>query len=221
MLDQGTMRDRFVICRNPEEAVRDSALRQRLLQQLEELIAQSDQLTPSKRSELLGQLRKKPGMARFLRQTRKGLLRIDRAKVSRDQQLDGKYLLRSSDPTLSAEDLALGYRQLLQVERGWRDLKTRLDLRPVYHRKESRIRAHAVLCWLALLLIRLAENATHDTWHNLRWELEKMHLVEFKGPASSARQLTTLTPHQAAIFRSCGVPEPARYASLNLPTPVS
>ena len=145
VLDQGTMRDRFVICRNPEEAVRDSAVRQRLLQQLEELIAHSDQLMPSKRSELLGKLRKKPGMARFLRQTPKGLLRIDRAKVSIDQQLDGKYLLRSSDPTLSAEDLALGYRQLLQVERGWRDLKTRLDLRPVYHRKESRIRAHVVL----------------------------------------------------------------------------
>ncbi len=122
------------------------------------------------------------------------------------------------------------YRQLLQVERGWRDRKTRLDVRPVYHRKESRILAHVVLCWLALLLLRLVEYATHGTLRNLRWELEKMHLVEFgrfrrnaqfEGPAGSARRLTTLTTHQAALYRACGVPEPARYASLNLPTPVS
>ena len=160
-------------------------------------------------------MRKKPGMARFLRQTPKGWLRIDRAKVSVDQQLDGKYLLRSSDPILSAEDVTLGYRQLLRVERGWRDLRTRLDLCPGYHRKESRIRTNVVLCWLALLLIRLAENALHDTSRNLRWELEKMHLVEFEGPAASARQVTTLTPRQAAIFRACGVSEPARYANLD------
>jgi transposase len=47
-------------------------------------------------------------------------------------------------------------------------MKTTLELRPVYHRKEDRIRAHIVLCWLALLLIRVAENRTQDTWRNLR-----------------------------------------------------
>jgi hypothetical protein len=54
-------------------------------------------------------------------------------------------VLRSSDPKLSAEDIALGYKQLLQVERGWRDMKTTLDLRPVYHRREDRIRAHPLV----------------------------------------------------------------------------
>jgi len=47
---------------------------------------------------------------------------------------------------LSADDIARGYKQLLQVERGWRDMKTILDLRPVYHRLEDRIRAHVLLC---------------------------------------------------------------------------
>lgn len=51
---------------------------------------------------------------------------------------------------LSAEDVALGYKQLLAVERGWRDTKQILDLRPVHHRLEDRIRAHVLLCWLAL-----------------------------------------------------------------------
>jgi hypothetical protein len=64
-------------------------------------------------------------------------------------------VLRTSDPHLSTEDIALGYKQLLEVERGWRDMKQVLDLRPVYHRLEDRIRAHVVLCWLALLLARI------------------------------------------------------------------
>ncbi|HUY23826.1 MAG TPA: hypothetical protein VMV09_00795 [Candidatus Saccharimonadales bacterium] len=79
--------------------------------------------------------------------------------------------MRSSDPSLTAEEIALGYKQLLQVERGWRDMKTTLELRPAYHRKEERIRAHIVVRWLALLLIRVAENRTQDTWRNLRHEL--------------------------------------------------
>ena len=90
---------------------------------------------------------------------------------------DGKWLLRTSDLTLTAEDLAAAYKQLLAVERGWRDFKGALGLRPVYHHREDRIRAHVQLCWLALLLIRVAENATGDTWRNLRHELDRMHLV--------------------------------------------
>jgi len=79
-------------------------------------------------------------------------LRIDRGAVSSEAHLDGKFLLRTADPTMTAEDVALGFKQLLEIERGWRDMKTTLDLRPVRHRKEDRIRAHVILCWLALLL---------------------------------------------------------------------
>jgi len=68
-----------------------------------------------------------------------------------------------TDTDKSAEDITLGYKQLLEVERGWRDLKTTLDLRPVYHRREDRIRAHILLCWLALLLIRIIETSTANT----------------------------------------------------------
>ncbi|MHB1527532.1 MAG: IS1634 family transposase, partial [Candidatus Dormibacteria bacterium] len=159
--------DRFVICYNPEQAVRDAAVRERMLKRLEVELEDSDQLSIEKRSELLGKLKTKPGLGRLLRVTKGGLLRVDRAAVEREAHLDGKYLVRSSDPDMTADEIALGYKQLLQVERGWRDMKTTLDLRPVYHRKEERIRAHIVLCWLALLLIRVAENQTQDTWRNL------------------------------------------------------
>jgi len=65
---------------------------------------------------------------------------------------------------MTAEGIATGYKQLLQVERGWRDMKQVIDLRPVYHRREDRIRAHVILCWLALLLARISENAKPFKW---------------------------------------------------------
>ena len=55
-------------------------------------------------------------------------------------------MLRTSDPRLTAEDIGLGYKQLLEVERGWRDLRQVIDLQPVYYRKGDRIRAHVILC---------------------------------------------------------------------------
>lgn len=136
-----------------------------------------------------GELLAHPTLRRYL--TRRGTkLVTDRAKARAEQQLDGKFLLSCSDDTLPAADVALGYKQLLEVERGWRDLKQILELRPVYHRLEERIRAHVLLCWLALLLIRVAETTCNDTWRNLRRELERMHLGEFTGPAGHLTQRT-------------------------------
>jgi hypothetical protein len=214
VLDEGTMRDRFVVCRNPAEATRDAAIRERLVGQLEEALAGSDDLAPAAREKLACDLRASPTNRRFLRTTAAGLLRIDRAAVAADAHLDGKFLLRTSDPTLSAADVATGYKQLLEVERGWRDMKTTLDLRPVHHRKEQRIRAHVLLCWLSLLLVRIAEQAAGDTWRNLRTELEKCHLVRFAGPTGDVLQRTELTARQAAIFKSLAVPEPPRIFGL-------
>ena len=152
--------DRFVICHNPEAACHDAAVRARLVERLAEMIAGSDKLTATKRAELRGVISTKPGLNRFLRTTPGGLLRVDAQAITAEAKLDGKYLLRSNDPHLSAEDIALGYKQLLEVERGWRDMKQILDLRPVHHRLEDRIRAQVTLCWLALLLIRIAETTT-------------------------------------------------------------
>ncbi|MBA3749088.1 MAG: IS1634 family transposase, partial [Solirubrobacterales bacterium] len=202
VLDDGTMRDRFVICRNPEQAERDQHVRDELIAQLQTQIAGSDKLNVDDRAKLHARLKTKRGLARFLRTTSTGLLRIDRGAVSAEEHLDGKYLLRSSDPTLSAEDIALGYKQLLQVERGWRDLKSTLDLRPVYHRREDRIRAHVLLCWLALLLIRIIEHETSDTWRNIRNETQRLHLGTFTGPAGTCQQRTELTTRQRDILHT-------------------
>ena len=213
--------ERFVVCSNPEQADRDAAVRERLLAQLSEMLAGSDKLSATKRAELRGVLSTKPGLNRFLRTTPGGLLRTDRRAIKAEANLDGKYLLRSSDPQLSAEDIALGYKQLLQVERGWRDMKQVIDLRPVYHRKEERIRAHVLLCWLALLLTRTIETTCDATWPQLRRELDRIAIGTFTGPAGTFRQRTEITSPQRAILAKLGLAEPPRVWQLTPPVPGS
>lgn len=137
--------ERFVICHNPDAAQRDAHIRAQLIAQLEELIAGSDKLPAMKRGELRGRISTKPGLHRYLRVTPGGLLRIDKAKCKTEANLDGKYLLRCSEPRFPAEDIALGYLQLLQVERGSRDMKTTLELYSHYHRFENRICSDIIL----------------------------------------------------------------------------
>jgi hypothetical protein len=206
--------ERFIICFNPEAAGRDAAIRARMTAQLTEAIKDSDQLSAGKRAELRGIISTRPGLNRYLRVTPGGLLRIDAAKAKAEENLDGKYLLRTADPKLSAEDIAAGYKQLLEVERGWRDMKQVIDLRPVYHRREHRIRAHVILCWLALLLARIAENACGQTWPQLRRELDRIHIGTFTGPAGTFRQRTEITKPQAAILKALQISTPPRIYQL-------
>jgi hypothetical protein len=212
--------DRFIICYNPETAERDQLVRQRLVAQLEETIAGSDELPTTKRAELRGVISTKPGLNRYLRVTTGGLLRVDQAAIKAEERLDGKYLLRSSDPKLSTEDIALGYKQLLEVERGWRDMKSVLDLRPVYHRLEDRIRAHVLLCWLALLLVRVAETTTARTWPTIRAELQRLHAITYTGAAGTATQTTEPTKTQRDLLTALTLDPPKRILELT-PAPAA
>jgi hypothetical protein len=167
--------------------------------------------TPRRRDELVGALKAKPGLRRYLRRTGNGLLRIDRAAARREAHLDGKWLLRTSDATLTPEDLAAAYKQLLAVEHGWRDMKSSLGLRPLHHRREDRIRGHVQLCWLALLLIRVIETTTTLTWRNARHELDRMHLVTLATSAGTVAQRSLTTPGQRAILTGLTLAEPPRF----------
>jgi Transposase DDE domain len=209
--------DRFIICYNPDAAQRDAHTRADLIAKLQALLAGSDKLTATKRAELRGKLSTMPGLNRFLRVTPGGLLRVDKAKAKAEANLDGKYLLRCADPALPAQDIALGYKQLLEVERGWRDMKHLLDLRPIYHRLEERIRAHVLLCWLALLLIRVAENQAVQTWPVMRRELDRIHLGIFTGPAGTFRQRTELSTPARDLLAKLAIDPPRKIHELTPP----
>jgi Transposase DDE domain len=183
----GVGRRRFVVCRNLAEAHHDQARRERALARLDDELAA---------------IGRKQGDARG------GRLVVDQAKVRADARLDGKWLLSCTDDAVGAADLAVLYKQLIEVERSWRDLKHVLDLRPVYHRKQERIRAHITLCFLALVLVRVAETSTGATWPTIRQELERMHLGEFAGPAGRLTQRTETTPRQRELLRALEIREP-------------
>jgi len=212
--------DRFVLCFNPAQAERDAIIRGQLVTRLEEVIKDTDKLSPVERARIEGSLAGKPGLKRFLRTTPGGLLRTGKKKIKTETNLDGKYLLRCSDPDLSAEDIAAGYKQLLEVERGWRDMKQIIDLRPVYHRREDRIRAHVLLCWLALLLIRVAETAAGEpwTWNRIRAELQRLHAVTWTGPAGTFRQVTEPSKPQRDILAALSLDPPKKIIQI---TPAS
>jgi transposase len=211
---EGESRRRFVVCRNPHEAARDQARRERALARIaDELAALERKRSDDDRRDAEALLLAHPSLGRYLTR-RRGRLVVDRQKVHAEERLDGKFLLSSSDGSLSAEELALGYKQLLEVEGGWRALKHTLDLRPVYHRKEQRIRAHVLLCFLALLLTRVIEVETGKTWPTVRRELARMHLGEFHGSAGRVLQRTETTPAQLEILHALKVDEPPRFLAI-------
>ncbi len=97
-------------------------------------------------------------------------------------------------------------------------MKGALGLRPVFHHREDRIRAHVQLCWLALLLLRVVENATDDTWRNVRHELDRMHLVTLATADGQVAQRSALTAGQKAILGALKLPEPPRIFDFTLPS---
>ena len=217
---EGARSQRFVVCVNPEAKARDEIVRGNLIAYLERRIAGSDEWSRQRRDELVGELRSTPGLARFLRRTKDHKLRIDKAAIGKDAHFDGKWLIRTSDDTLTPTDLARGYKQLYQVERGWRDLKGALRLRPVFHHREDRIRSHIQLCWLALLLIRVIENGCGDTWRNVRNELDRMHLVTLGTKEGRIAKRSGTTKGQREILTALNLREPAQIIDYELPTPV-
>ena len=106
-------------------------------------------------------------------------------------------------------------------------MKGALGLRPVFHYREDRIRAHVQLCWLALLLIRVVENATGDTWRNIAHELDRMHLVTLAtGDGQVAQRSTTHRraedhPRRARPARTAPVPRLHHPRPTDRPTPAS
>jgi hypothetical protein len=218
---------RYVVCHNPAEAERDRARRQARVERIEAELArlkaqrERAKTKAEREAHLRGEcaLRDHPTLSRYLRQTTSGRLALDRDKIAAEQRLDGKYLLTTSDPSLSAEDVALGYKQLVEAERSFRDLKGTLLLRPVFHRKDERIRAHVLICFLALVIVRLAETRTGATWRSIRAELGQIRQGHFRSSDGEFTQTSELTLRQRELHGHLGIPEPPRFGRISAATP--
>ena len=208
---EGTGRRRYVVAYNPQQAEADRITREK---NLERLRCELEVLNAKKRKKPQCRLLLHPSMGRYVKELKSGKLKIDLAKVKQEEALDGKFLLSTSDESLSVEDIALGYKQLLEVERAFRTLKNSLSLRPVYHSKDDRIRSHVLICWLSLLLVRLAEVETEISWAAIRRIMQQLHLGEFLNEKNRVLRHTALTADQTNILKKLRITPPRPFLEL-------
>jgi transposase len=143
---------------------------------------------------------------------------VDEAAKAQAELMDGKLLLVTNVADLTPQDVVSRYKALADIERGFRVLKSEIDIAPVYHRLPQRIRAHALVCFLALVLYRVLRMRlrAHGGQYSPERALEiarriQMHQVTLN-QRHSAAGLTTLSDQQRELFDAVDLPVPVRNA---------
>ncbi|HQJ25252.1 MAG TPA: IS1634 family transposase [Bacillota bacterium] len=201
---------RYIVVRNPESAARDKKVRDDSVAMTQQKLDELSQLSGEAHTKQACTLRSHSAYGRYIRQDEEGRLFLNTDKIASEALLDGKFLISTSDMSLPAEDVVAGYTQLSDVERVFRDMKHLLDLRPVYHRLEDRIRAHVLLCWLAMVLIRYAENESGHTWHKIIGMIDSIRLGKIGTKAGTFWYTTALSDESRALFKGLSVKEPPK-----------
>lgn len=201
----GERRRRYILCLNAEEAEREKRHRDEILGLLQ---VELDHLAgdhPKAACRLVASKRFGP----YLSIDGQGRPYIDRAKVRGAEQLDGKFVLTTNDDTLSAADIALGYKGMWIIEACFRRLKTTgLGIRPMFHWTPRRIVAHVKLCVLALMIQRAAEIATGAPWSQLVDVLERLKAVRYTAEGETIVQASRIMPELAAILKKLDISTP-------------
>lgn len=154
---------RYIVCMNTRQARKDAADREAIIASLKE------QLKKGPKS-LVGN----KGYRKYLKLD-KDSARIDMDKVKYESRFDGKWVL-TTNTDLPTEKIALKYKELWQVERVFRDVKTILHTRPVYHQKDENIRGHVFCSFLALVLRKELERRLNAAGHVFEWSDIKQDL---------------------------------------------
>jgi len=138
---------------------------------------------------------------------------IDEEAWAAAERLDGKLLVVTSLTDMDAEAVVERYRSLADIERGFRVLKSEIEIAPVYHRLPERIRAHAMICFLALVLYRVlrgrlkAAGTTHSPEKLLR-SLRQIHRHTVHVDPHAYEGLTRPSQEQLDLFEAAGVEGP-------------
>ena len=128
--------------------------------------------------------------------------------------MDGKLILVTNVPELTPIDVVKRYKSLADIERGFRVLKSEIEIGPMFHRRPNRIRAHAMICFLALVLYRVMRMRlkARDKTCSPERSLEIVRCIQFHQVVLHRRQsatgLSTLTPEQKELFDALNPPIP-------------
>lgn len=198
---------RYVICRNPIEQEKDAASREAILKKLRTTIEQQGP------KAVIGN----KGFARFIT-VAKNAVSINQAAVEADARLDGKFVLRTS-MELSPEDVARAYKSLWRVERTFRETKSTLEVRPIFHHRDDTTIGHIVACFLALRLEvdlqrRLDARSCATSWPDLMRDLAKVQAVDLDLDGQHYRLRTDLEGSAFEAFAAAGVRPPTTVTHL-------
>jgi hypothetical protein len=210
VVGDGERRKRYVLCLNPEEAERERAHREQVLKELSaelSLLREREADHPKAACELLASRR----YGRYLTTDYTGRPRLDAAKVKAAEKFDGKFVVITNDDTLSAEDIALGYKGGWIIESCFRRMKqTGLEVRPMFHWTARRIEAHVKLCVLALQMQRVAEIRCGLPWARIAHQLGALKAVRYQAGGRGIVQRTKIASELADLLKKLGIPIPKR-----------
>jgi hypothetical protein len=197
---------RYIICLNEEEAEKDAAAREAILERLRRLLEQRGA------KALVGNR----GFARFVKM-QKGSVRIDEEAVEQDQRFDGKFVL-TTNTELPAEEVATTYKGLWRVERTFRHEKSTLKVRPLFHHRDDTSIGHIVASFLALRLEvdlqgRLEQAKLSVSWPDLMRDLSQLHAVRVEVDGQNYLLRTDLQGAAYQAFAAAGVRPPPPVSS--------
>ena len=197
-----------MLCLNPQEAERERARRAQMLVELDAELAQLERREedhPKAACELMASRR----YGRYLSEDGRGRPRLDTAKVKAAEKFDGKFVVISNDDTLSAEDIALGYKGGWIIGSCFRRLKqTGLQVRPMFHWTPRRIEAHVKLCVLALQAQRAAEIRCRLPCARIAHALGGLKAVRYRCDSRTIVQRSKITAELSKVLKTLKVSVP-------------
>jgi hypothetical protein len=199
--EQWVGKKRYVVCYNEDQARKDVADRTAIVQALKEQLKNGDK-------SLVGN----KGYRRYLKSAGKEHFTIDEAKLAKEQQFDGMWVLRTNT-SLSPEEVALKYKQLWMVESIFRSAKSLLETRPIYHKVDDTIRGHVFCSFLALVLrkeleMRLEKRGVKLEWADINRDLRALQEVEVQMQGKRLYLRTDLRGACHTILQAAGVAVP-------------
>lgn len=147
---------------------------------------------------------------------------VDEVAQAQAELMDGKLLLVTNVPDLAPHEVVARYKALADIERGFRVLKSEIEIAPVYHRLPERIRAHAMLCFMALIVYRVMRQRLKLARSDLTPEKALAQLRRIQHHSVSINQsapisgITTLNALQADVLAALNLKKPTQNAQMNL-----
>ena len=204
---------RYIVCHNEDQARKDRADREAIVAALEEKLTRGEK-------SLVGN----KGYRKYLkRKGKEQVFEIDRDKVEQESRYDGKWVLRTNREDWGADEVALKYKQLLEVEQLFRSAKSVLETRPVYHKCDETIRGHVFCSFLALVLMkelhdRLEAKGLKLEWADIIRDLNRLQEVEIEQDQKRFVLRTQTQGTCGKVFQAVGVALPPTLRQLETQT---